>query len=102
MPYRNRLDGSIGWTVRVGMAADRQGFVRLQVQVTGVGIKPGHVSRLFAQSFTAKKAGHGLGLDSGALAARTMEGSLSVHSDGESQGATFTLDPPLKSVEDCI
>jgi hypothetical protein len=31
-----------------------------------------------------------------------MEGSLSVHSDGESQGAMFTLDLPLKSVEDRV
>ena len=100
MPYRHWRNGSIGWTVRVGMAADRQGFVRLHVQDTGVGIKPEHLSRIFAQGFTTKKDGHGLGLHSGALAARMMGGSLSVHSDGESQGATFTLDLPLKSVED--
>jgi hypothetical protein len=31
-----------------------------------------------------------------------MEGSLSLHSGGESQGATFTLDLPLESVEDRI
>jgi hypothetical protein len=41
-------------------------------------------------------------LKSGALAARMMEGSLSVHSDGEGRDATFTLDLPLKPVEDRI
>jgi two-component system NtrC family sensor kinase len=57
-------------TLRVGLAEDRQGFVRLQVQDTGVGIKREHFSRIFAQGFTTKRDGHGLGLHSGALAAR--------------------------------
>jgi signal transduction histidine kinase len=42
-------------TLRVGMAADRQGFVRLQVQDTGVGIKPEHLSRIFAQGSRRKR-----------------------------------------------
>ncbi len=89
-------------TLRVALAEDHQGFVRLQVQDTGVGIKPEHLSRIFAQGFTTKRDGHGLGLHSGALAARMMEGSISVHSDGEGQGATFTLDLPLKTVEERV
>jgi len=43
-----------------------------------------------------------MGLHSGAMAVMVMQGSLSVHSDGEGQGATFTLDLPLESVEDRI
>ena len=43
-----------------------------------------------------------MGLHSGALAARVMQGSLSVHSDGEGQGATVTLDLQLKPMEDRI
>jgi signal transduction histidine kinase len=89
-------------TLQIGMPADREGFVRLQVQDTGVGINPEHLSRIFAQGFTTKKDGHGLGLHSAALAARMMGGSLRVHSDGERQGATFTLDLPLKPVEDHV
>jgi signal transduction histidine kinase len=89
-------------TLRVGMAEDRQGFVRLQVQDTDVGIKREHQSRIFAQGFTTKTDGHGLGLHSGALAARVLAGSRSFHSDGEGQGATFTLDLPLKPVEDRV
>jgi signal transduction histidine kinase len=42
-------------TLQIGMPADREGFVRLQVQDTGVGIKPEHLSRIFAQGFTTKK-----------------------------------------------
>ncbi len=89
-------------TLGVGMADDRQDFVRLQVQDTGVGIRREHLSRIFAQGFTTKTDGHGLGLHSGALAARVLAGSLSFHSDGEGQGATFTLDLPLKPVEDRV
>jgi signal transduction histidine kinase len=61
-------------TLRVGLAEDRQGFVRLQVQDTGVGIKPEHLSHIFAQGFTTRRDGHGLGLHSGALAAKVMGG----------------------------
>jgi two-component system, LuxR family, sensor kinase FixL len=89
-------------TLVVGMPAGREGFVRLQVQDTGVGINPEHLSRIFAQGFTTKNDGHGLGLHSAALAARMMGGSLRMHSDGEGHGATFTLDLPLKPVEDRV
>jgi two-component system NtrC family sensor kinase len=89
-------------TLGVGMADDRQDFARLQVQDTGVGIRREHLSRIFAQGFTTKTDGHGLGLHSGALAARVLAGSLSFHSAGEGQRATFTLDLPLKPVEDRV
>jgi signal transduction histidine kinase len=39
----------------------------------------------------------GFGLHSGALAAKEMGGSLSVHSDGVGRGAMFTLELPLVS-----
>jgi C4-dicarboxylate-specific signal transduction histidine kinase len=87
-------------TLRVGMAEDRQGFVRLQGQDTGVGIKPEHLARIFAQGFTTKSDGHSLGLHSGALSARVLGGSLGVHSDGEGRGATFTLDLPFNPMEE--
>ena len=41
-----------------------------------------------------RKDGHGFGLHSGALAAKQMGGSLSVHSDDVGHGATFTLELP--------
>jgi two-component system, NtrC family, sensor kinase len=87
-------------TLQVGLAEDRQGFVRLQVQDTGMGIKPEHLSHIFAQGFTTRRDRHGLGLTSGALAAKVMGGVLNAHSDGEGLGATFTVDLPLKPAED--
>jgi signal transduction histidine kinase len=48
----------------------------------------------------SKKDGHGFGLHSGALAAKEMNGSLVVHSDGLGQGAAFTLElPPAPTVD---
>ena len=53
------------------------------------------MKRIFSHGFTTRKDGHGFGLHSCALAAQEMGGSLTVHSDGVGQGATFILDIPL-------
>jgi signal transduction histidine kinase len=53
------------------------------------------LSRIFNHGFTTRKTGHGFGLHSGALAARELGGSLSVHSDGPGRGAIFTLELPM-------
>ncbi len=79
-------------TVRV--ATDGDGFVKISVIDNGVGIPPEHLTRIFAHGFTTRKNGHGFGLHSGALAAKEMGGSLSVHSDGPGQGAMFVLSLP--------
>lgn len=73
--------------------------VRIVVSDNGVGIQAEHMTRIFSHGFTTKKAGHGYGLHSGALAAREMGGALHVESAGPAQGATFILDLPLKSPE---
>ena len=52
---------------------------------------------IFNHGFTTRKTGHGFGLHSGALAAKEMGGSLSVHSDGPGQDAAFTLELPGES-----
>ena len=69
--------------------------LRITVADNGNGITPEHLARIFSHGFTTRKDGHGFGLHSCALAAQEMGGSLSVHSDGAGQGATFTLDIPL-------
>src|SRR6185295_14606791 len=75
-------------TVRV---ANGDGRIRISVIDNGVGIPPENMTRIFNHGFTTRKDGHGFGLHSGALAAKEMGGSLTVHSDGPGQGATFTL-----------
>ncbi|MDR4481113.1 MAG: ATP-binding protein [Nitrospira sp.] len=86
-------------TVRIQLPADRRGLVRLEVSDTGSGIKAEHISRLFAQGFTTRNAGHGLGLHSAAISAKNLGGAILAQSAGEGRGATFTLDLPLTVAE---
>ena len=85
-------------TLRLGVPAG-SAFARLEVIDTGGGIKADNLHKLFAQGFTTRKAGHGLGLHSSAIVAKNLGGALQAHSAGEGQGATFTLDLPLVLVE---
>ena len=73
---------------------NNDGRVRISVIDNGVGIPSENLTRIFNHGFTTRKSGHGFGLHSGALAAREMGGSLTVHSDGPGHGATFTLELP--------
>jgi PAS domain S-box-containing protein len=83
-------------TVRV---ANGDGRVKISVIDNGIGISPEILTRIFNHGFTTRKDGHGFGLHSGALAAKEMGGSLSVHSDGPGQGAVFTLELPCPTEE---
>jgi signal transduction histidine kinase len=85
----NRADKRL--TVRV---ANGDGRVKISIIDNGIGISPEILTRIFNHGFTTRKDGHGFGLHSGALAAKEMGGSLSVHSDGPGQGAAFTLELP--------
>jgi PAS domain S-box-containing protein len=86
-------------TVRIGLPTDRRGSVRFEVTDTGCGIQAEHLPRLFAQGFTTRKAGHGLGLHSASISARHLGGALQAQSAGEGRGASFTLDLPLTLAE---
>lgn len=68
--------------------------IQMQVIDNGIGILPENMTRIFQHSFTTRKSGHGFGLHSGAIAARELGGRLTVHSDGQGQGATFSLELP--------
>jgi C4-dicarboxylate-specific signal transduction histidine kinase len=76
------------------------GNIAITVRDNGIGIAAENLTRIFGHGFTTKKDGHGFGLHSGALAAKEMNGSLVVHSDGLGQGAAFTLElPPAPTVD---
>ena len=80
--------------ITIQIAPADQG-VRITVRDNGIGIPPENLTLIFNHGFTTRKGGHGFGLHSGALAARELGGSLSVHSDGTGHGAAFTLELPL-------
>jgi signal transduction histidine kinase len=66
--------------------------IRIEVEDNGVGIDPENMTKIFAYGFTTKDAGHGFGLHSSANAAKQIGATLTAHSQGVEQGATFTLD----------
>ena len=68
--------------------------IHIEVRDNGMGIAPEMLTRIFQYGFTTREQGHGFGLHSSSLAAQEMGGSLSVHSAGPGQGATFTLELP--------
>ncbi|HEX8706120.1 MAG TPA: ATP-binding protein [Myxococcaceae bacterium] len=68
---------------------------RLEVRDNGIGLAPEMLTRIFQHGFTTRDEGHGFGLHSSALAAQEMGGSLTAHSEGLGQGATFRLDLPF-------
>jgi Signal transduction histidine kinase regulating C4-dicarboxylate transport system len=62
----------------------------------GVGIPAENLTRIFSFGFTTRKSrGHGFGLHNGALAAKTLGGTLRARSDGAGRGAEFVLELPL-------
>ncbi|MGD8787351.1 MAG: ATP-binding protein [Phycisphaerales bacterium] len=85
--------------VTVRLYKHGESHFRIEVADNGVGISKENLTNIFKHGFTTRKDGHGFGLHSGALAAMEMDGSLTMHSEGIGQGATFTLELPLKLVE---
>jgi signal transduction histidine kinase len=74
--------------------------LRIRVEDEGEGIAPENLARIFAHGFTTRKEGHGFGLHSCVLAAQAMGGTLIAHSAGTGTGATFTLELPIKPLEE--
>ncbi len=85
--------------ITVRTSSDDHG-VQIAIIDNGVGIPAENLTRIFNHGFTTRKAGHGFGLHSGALAAKELGGALSVHSDGPDCGAMFTLELPYKPIPD--
>jgi predicted ATPase/signal transduction histidine kinase len=71
-------------------------IARIQVVDSGVGISKEVRERLFSHGFTTRRDGHGFGLHSSALAAKLLGGNLLLESEGPGQGATATLELPLR------
>lgn len=70
--------------------------LRIEVEDNGIGIPKENMVKIFTHGFTTRQDGQGFGLHSSAIAAKVIGGSLTVHSNGINQGATFTLELPLK------
>jgi signal transduction histidine kinase len=78
-------------TITVSVAPAGPNQVAVIVADNGLGIPAENLARIFSHGFTTKKNGHGFGLHSCVLAARDMQGDLTVASEGAGRGAVFTL-----------
>ena len=75
------------------------GSVNIEVQDSGIGIRPEVLQRLFEFGFTTRKDGHGFGLHTSSILAKELAGELTAFSDGPGQGARFVLRLPTPAVE---
>ncbi len=84
-------------TLGVRLAPREGGAAAILFEVgdNGVGIPPGHLTKIFSHGFTTKQGGHGFGLHGAVNAAGEMGGSLRAFSPGPGQGAVFTLEIPF-------
>ena len=85
------VDGPRRLVIR--LEADEQ-KVYFDVEDNGTGIHADHLDKLFQHGFSTKPNGHGFGLHTSAIAARTMNGTLEAHSDGPGRGARARLTLP--------
>ena len=83
-----------GSNPRIPLAPGR--YVRIQIQDTGTGIPPEHLSRIFDPYFTTKQTGSGLGLTSVHSIVTRHGGHVEVTSPVGS-GACFTIHLPASS-----
>ena len=72
--------------------------VYFEVIDNGCGIPEENRVKIFQYGFTTKDRGHGFGLHTSAISARTMGGSLEVDSAGAGRGARFCLTLPMHAV----
>lgn len=72
-------------TLAIRLRADEH-QLHFHVEDDGCGIEQEHLQRLFQYGFTTKPRGHGFGLHASAIAVRTMNGTLQIHSDGPGRG----------------
>jgi signal transduction histidine kinase len=98
------MEGALDRVHRITLRTQVSGptdTLRLMIRVedNGRGIAPENLAKLFTHGFTTRKDGHGFGLHSCVLAAKEMQGTLTAHSNGPDQGATFTLELPVNRAE---
>lgn len=70
--------------------------VLIEITDNGVGILQKNINKIFQHGFTTKNTGHGFGLHTSIIAIHELGGEMRVKSEGEEQGATFTLELPYR------
>lgn len=85
--------------INIGMNRAQAQTFCISVSDNGVGIAKENLTRIFQHGFTTRNDGHGFGLHSSAIAVSEMDGTLVAESPGPGRGATFTIELPLRTLE---
>ena len=88
--------------VTVTLQPGASGMLDIRVTDNGMGIPRENLTRIFSHGFTTRRDGHGFGLHTSALAARTLGGQLTARSDGPGCGATFILTLPSVIIDPAL
>jgi signal transduction histidine kinase/cell division protein FtsB len=88
-----------GKRIHIKMYCPDSKLFRIEVSDNGPGIARENLTRIFQHGFTTRPDGHGFGLHSSAIAAFEMDGTLQAESPGSGRGATFTIELPVRTVE---
>lgn len=87
-----------GGTLKVRAMRGSNGFVRLEVSDTGVGMTPTQLDKIFEPLFTTKARGIGLGLAVSRSLMHANGGEISAVSE-EGKGSTLSIDLPAEKGE---
>jgi signal transduction histidine kinase len=85
--------------IHIKMDCPQPKLFHIAVSDNGLGIAQENLTRIFQHGFTTRPDGHGFGLHSSAIAAFEMDGTLQAESPGPGCGATFTIELPVRTVE---
>lgn len=90
-------DGEEPKEIRITVSQATDDFFMIDVSDNGIGIEEGNLTSIFNHGFTTKESGKGFGLHSSANVAKELGGSLIAVSSGIGEGATFSLNLPVKA-----
>jgi two-component system sensor kinase FixL len=81
-------------------AEAHEGGARVEVQDNGPGFEPAEGEQLFADGYTTKSRGSGLGLGAARQVVRALGGELDLSSEGAGKGAVARITLPREVVDD--
>jgi two-component system NtrC family sensor kinase len=85
--------------ITLRLAARGMESATIAVSDNGIGIPRENLVKVFSHGFTTKKGGHGFGLHSCGNIMKEIGGAITVQSEGQGRGATFTLEIPYQPRE---
>ena len=86
-----------GGNIRIVVTPQENAWLEIRVTDNGCGISNEKIERIFKYGFSTKKRSSGFGLFSVQNFIESLQGTITVNSEGENKGAEFILRLPLKA-----